>query len=95
VTGVKVMDISEMRKLTLQQSVFRDSFYLIIEIIALIYFSFLAFKIGDHGYHIAEYRNFADQPILWWTIIELITMLTNSKKRALHDFLAKSVVIKT
>jgi len=37
-------------------------------------------------------------PLLWvaafWAIAELLTMLTNNKRRALHDFIAKSVVVK-
>ena len=95
VVGVKVLDVSETKMLTLRQSILRDSFYLTIEIIGLLYFTFLVLQTGQTEYILDDYRNFADQPILWWTIIELITMLTNSKKRAVHDFLAKSVVIRT
>jgi uncharacterized RDD family membrane protein YckC len=29
-----------------------------------------------------------------WFVIELVTMLTNNKRRALHDFIASSVVIR-
>jgi len=93
VAGVKVVDISETRTLTFKQSVLRDVFYLGIEIIGLLYFAFLVFQTNKAEYLYNNYRNFADQPILWWTIIELVTMLTNSKRRALHDFIAKSVVV--
>jgi uncharacterized RDD family membrane protein YckC len=30
-----------------------------------------------------------------WTLIELVTMLTNDKRRALHDFIAGTVVMRT
>jgi uncharacterized RDD family membrane protein YckC len=95
VTGVKVLDISETSTLTLRQSFLRDSFYLVIEIIGLLYFTFLVFQTGKTEYILNDYRSFADQPILWWTLIELISMLTNTKRRAVHDFLARSVVVRT
>jgi uncharacterized RDD family membrane protein YckC len=94
VAGVKVLDLSEIKKITIGQSITRDSFYLIIEIIGLLYFSFLAIQTNKAEYILNDYKNFADQPILWWTIIELVSMLTNPKRRAVHDFLAKSVVIR-
>jgi uncharacterized RDD family membrane protein YckC len=56
---------------------------------------FLVLQTGKTEYILIDYRNFVNQPILWWTIIELITMCTNAKRRAVHDFLAKSVVVRT
>lgn len=94
VAGVKVLDISESGKLTLKQSILRDSFYLGIEIIGVLYFAFLVFQTGQAEYIHIDYRNFASLPILLWTILELISMLTNPKRRAVHDFLAKSVVVR-
>ena len=94
-TGVKVLDISETKMLTLKQSIFRDSFYLAVEMIGLVYFLLLLFQTDKAGVLINDYRNFANQPILWWTLLELITMMTNNNKRAVHDFIAKSVVIRT
>jgi uncharacterized RDD family membrane protein YckC len=29
-----------------------------------------------------------------WFVLELLTMLTNNKRRALHDFIAGSVVVR-
>ncbi len=94
VTGIKVLDVSETKSITLKQSVLRDIFYLAIQIIGLLYFTFLVVKTDEAEYLYNDYRNFADNPILWWTIIELVTMLTNQKRRALHDFIAKTVVIR-
>jgi len=95
VVGVKVIDMSETKTLTLRQSFLRDSFYLAIEIIGLIYFMFLVLQIGKTEYILNDYRSFADQPILWWTLIELVSMMTNLKRRAVHDFIAGSVVVRT
>ena len=94
VTGVKVIDISECRKLTLRQSIFRDLFYLAAEVIGLLYFSFIFFQTKDIEHSINDFRNFTEQSILWWTIIELVSMLTNLKRRAIYDFIAKSVVVR-
>jgi uncharacterized RDD family membrane protein YckC len=95
VAGVKVLDISETRKITLRQSIYRDGFYLIVALVGLIYYSFLLARSDDNQSILANYSSFSDNPVFWWTLIELITMLTNSKRRALHDFIAKSIVIRT
>jgi uncharacterized RDD family membrane protein YckC len=93
-TGVKVIDISELRKMSFKQSIIRDSFYLVTEIFALLYFAYLFFRTSQTGDLFEEYRDFTTYPTLIWTLLELISMLTNSKKRAVHDFLAKSVVVR-
>jgi uncharacterized RDD family membrane protein YckC len=95
VAGVKVMDISETRKLTLLQSIWRDSFYLLVSLVGLIYYGFYLTQNADTGIILSDYISFSDNPVFLWTIVELITMLTNSKRRALHDFIAKSVVVRT
>jgi len=95
VAGVKVLDISESKTLTFRQSLLRDSFYLVIALIGLFYFAFLIFQKDNAGNSYNEYNSFTEQAFLWWTIIELISMLTNQKKRAVHDYIAKSVVVRT
>jgi len=94
VMDVKVLNVNEEKLLSLWQAIFRDSFYIVVQVIGLFYFSLFMFK-EDNALLINEYRNFADQPLFWWTLLELITMLTNSKRRALHDFIAKSVVVRS
>ena len=95
VAGVKVLDISETRKLTLRQSIYRDIFYLMVAAIGFLYYGFLFIRSDNKENVLGDYSSFSDDPILWWTLIELITMFTNSRRRAVHDFLAKSVVIRT
>jgi len=93
VAGVKVLDIAEENILTLKQAILRDSFYLAVEIIGAVYFALLVFKSRNAGQVVIDYRDFTNQPLFWWTILELVTMMTNRKRRAVHDFLAKSVVV--
>lgn len=38
---------------------------------------------------------YLDYPAFIWFIVEVITMLSNEKRRAAHDFMANTVVIKT
>ena len=93
VTGVKVVDVSEITNISLKQSIRRDSFYLAFELIGLLYFLFLWFQTGKTEYLLIDYNSFAGVPIFIWMLIELGSMLSNPKRRAIHDFLAKSVVI--
>ena len=95
VAKVKVLDIGEARKLTLRQSLYRDSVYLLVAITGLVYYGVLLTQTSQQGTVLVKYSNFSDNPILWWTLIELITMWTNSKRRAFHDFIAKSIVVRT
>ncbi len=94
VVGVKVLDVSENRNIDFKQSFLRDAVYLLIEIIGFLYFFILVVKTGDTHYLLGGFSDFAATPFFIWTLLEIITMLTNNKRRAIHDFIAKSVVIK-
>jgi uncharacterized RDD family membrane protein YckC len=94
VATVKVLDFSETRTLTFRQAIFRDSFYLLVAIIGFVYYAVLLRQTDDKQAVLADYSSFSDNPVFWWTMIELITMLTNAKRRAVHDFIAKSVVVR-
>jgi uncharacterized RDD family membrane protein YckC len=94
VTGIKVIDVNEKRNLTLRQSIYRDIFYILVDVVALPYFLFMLINTSDGQHIIEQYDNFSTVAVFAWTILELITMLTNSKSRAIHDFLAGSVVVR-
>lgn len=93
VTGVKVLGISETTLLSLKQAILRDSVYLVIQVIGMLYFLYLVSKTGDLDIIIMDYRNFIDYSFLCWMALELLSMLTNEKRRAIHDWLGGSVVI--
>ena len=95
VAGIKVLDIGETRNITLKQSFLRDGVYLLVELVGLFYYCFLTFKTGEKQYLLNDFTDFASTPFFVWTLLELVTMLTNSKRRAIHDFIAKSVVVRT
>lgn len=94
VANVKVLDISETRTLTLRQALYRDVFHLLPAIIGVVYYGYLLNKTGDPVDVLNDYSSYANNPVLWWTLIELITMLTNARRRAVHDFIARSVVVR-
>lgn len=93
VLHIKVLDLSETKLLTLKQAILRDSLHVVIQIIGLLYFFFRVATTGDLDIIIMDYRNFIDYSFLGWMLLELISMLSNKKRRAIHDRLAGSVVI--
>ncbi len=87
--SIKVIDEDEeTMNITLKQAFLRDciplAFDLIIFTTALV--SLVRTDHFDDSYF--------DLPETIWFLVELITMMTNSKRRAAHDFLAKTVVVK-
>jgi uncharacterized RDD family membrane protein YckC len=94
---VKVMDISEERIPSLAQAFLRDIGYIAINTCSLFYFIYI---VVAH-----KYVNGAEQinslPViilacasLGWFLLEVVTMLANSKRRAVHDLIAKTVVLR-
>jgi uncharacterized RDD family membrane protein YckC len=94
VCQVKVLDKSET-PLQMRQAFYRDA----VPIFLFLPLSF--YQIGNvmRG-HIAE-KGLQMFPHVWpfaiigvsWFLLELITMLTNKKRRAVHDYIAGSVVV--
>ena len=96
--GVKVLDVSEERIPSLRQAFLRDVVYVALSVFSLIFFIYLvaAHKYVDESVlenslpgRIFGYAS------LGWFLLEIATMLTNSKRRAFHDFIANTVVVKT
>ena len=95
VCKVIVLDVSE-RPLSLRQAILRDIFSLIMLPILL------AIEIPQVIRGVDPSVNPELSPVMWVLVssglilflIEVATMLTNQKRRALHDFIAGSVVIR-
>lgn len=87
--SIKVIDADEENmNITLKQAVLRDSIPLAFEVVILItaLISLLNTNYFDDSYF--------DYPETMWFVIEILTMMTNAKRRAAHDFLARTVVVK-
>ena len=92
VMKVKIIDGSEMKPITLEQAFMRDIVGIAIMAIAIIY---LFVKFADIQVIEKGYDDFLMPWAFSWALIELVTMLTNSKRRAVHDFIAGTVVVRT
>lgn len=92
---VKVLSVDESR-LTMRQAFLRDSIGLSLAVAYLLFAIPLVFSGMS-----PDTREFNDHiPRVIWSVgavtfvLEVITMLTNPKRRALHDFIAGSVVVR-
>lgn len=95
VTGVKVLDLSG-GKLSLTQALIRDSVPIVLTALAIadglprVLAGLEPYTRGEFNW-LVELQLFGS---LIWFAAELLTMLMNSKRRAIHDFLARSVVVR-
>jgi uncharacterized RDD family membrane protein YckC len=91
---VRVLDISE-RPLSMKQAVLRD----IVNIILLLAGLWIHLPQVIRGEwldfsHLPSHRSLLTYLSSGWVWLDGLTMLTNSKRRALHDFIAGSVVVR-
>ena len=95
-THVKVLDISEQRIPTLRQAFIRDIGYVVLNTLSLVYLIYLVAA----GQYVrgAEALHIPGQILGWaalaWFLLEIISMATNPKRRAFHDFIAATVVVR-
>ncbi len=89
---VKIIDQSETKSITFRQAFMRDSVGMAISLVAVI---FLFFQFADVKLIEKNYDEFLMPWFFSWIIIELVTMLFNQKRRAVHDFIAGTVVVRT
>jgi uncharacterized RDD family membrane protein YckC len=85
--NLKVVDHGTEGAINLWQSTVREIVPLIVVLISfveLFVFKSISFTLS----------NFADNVNSWWALIEIGTALFNPKRRALHDFMAKTIVVR-
>jgi len=90
--GIKIVDLDEITTIGLKRATIRQSPFIIITIISLV--STIIFYKQDIINEWVTYQYIISLIIFGWLIIEVIYMLTNDKRRTIHDLLAKDVVIK-
>jgi uncharacterized RDD family membrane protein YckC len=94
---VKVLDKTE-KSLSMRQAFYRDAFPVLMGLPVLVYqvTNVLKGHIANRGFPTEMtiiFQAFLGISFLWF-LLELITMLTNKKRRAIHDFIAGSVVVR-
>ena len=92
--GVKVIDIDDINKISFYQAILRECIYLIAAVVGLSYTLFLTTQTDKPNFVIDAYVDFLNFPIYLWPLLELVTMLTNYKRRSINDLLAKTVVVR-
>ena len=95
ITGVKVLDLAG-GKLSLRQAFLRDSIPILLCAVAIAGAlpSVLAGSDPDAGGEPTWVLALELYGSVMWFAVELLTMLSNSKRRAVHDFIAHTVVVR-
>jgi uncharacterized RDD family membrane protein YckC len=93
--NVKVFAVSEERIPSLEQSFLREIAGIIYSAMWLMQFAHYVLATGSavRG-RIAFPSQILNRAWIWWLVIELGTMLANTKRRAVHDFIAGTVVLR-
>jgi len=96
VMNIKVVNYSTEENISFKQSVFRESPWVILSVLSttcylLQYFLGYDSITGFNGLLLAFASTFGT----YWWFLEMITMFTNSKRRAIHDFLGGTVVVRS
>lgn len=106
VTKVKVLDVSETALPSYRQAFLRDILpvgttviYLIGLLISLANGTYTYVSWSDATESTSVELTWSEQLVIYaslaWMLIEIVTMLANKKRRAIHDFIAGTVVVKT
>jgi len=89
--GIKVFDKDEVTPITMKQAFIRDCIPLLLAMILLI-LSLFGFINAETESNTATI--FLSIILVSWTLLEIITLLFDKRRRALHDYIAGTVVLK-
>lgn len=93
--GIKVFDLNEKDLISYKNAFIRESVWFFTVIAGIIYLTISTSNSAtlSETAKVAYYEEVIGLTSVIWLILELVTMSFNKKRRALHDFLAGSVVI--
>ena len=91
VCKIVVLDAKTKRRISFKQAFIRDSVPIILAVSWIVW---IALSGGADS--VTETTAFYAIPLIYmgWFLAEVITMLSNSRRRAIHDFMAGTVVIR-
>ena len=93
---IKVLDLNEERLPSFRQAFLRDIGIVTVNTLSVAYLAYLVLK-GEYTPG-SEFESSIGSILVWagsaWLLIELLTMFTNEKRRALHDYIASTVVVR-
>lgn len=91
IMNVKIYDKTEKKQVTYRQALLRD----IVPLTLLVITQIISFFTNPTEWGGLVYLSFVMSAILLtWSLLEIVTMLFDSRKRALHDHIAGTVVLK-
>jgi uncharacterized RDD family membrane protein YckC len=95
ITNIKVIDLSESHGITIKQAVLRSLVPIIFAVLGLITYFMIFFDLSDLMNHPVVYPilYMEDHIGIFWMLAEFITMMVTIKRRAIHDFIAGTVVV--
>jgi uncharacterized RDD family membrane protein YckC len=94
-TNIKVVDLSESKEITMRQAILRSITYIAIELSRLTYFTFLIFVSDNTMFdNIESIDHFGQIVAISVVLFEIVILFSNEKRMALHDYIAKTVVVK-
>jgi uncharacterized RDD family membrane protein YckC len=93
--GIKVFDLKEKTLIGYKNAFLRESVWFFAIIAGIIYLTISTSNSATLNKEVKDtfYNDIVGLTSGIWLILELITMFFNKKRRALHDFLAGSVVV--
>ncbi len=90
-TNVKVIDVRIQKAINLKQALLRDSFPIFCILLLFILTELIP---SDHLDGWGVLLIVVGSAFVLWHVLEVVTMLFNKKRRALHDYLAGTVVVR-
>ncbi|MDQ8181705.1 RDD family protein [Pelagicoccus sp. SDUM812005] len=90
-TGIRVVDAKTEQPIGMRQALLRDIVPLAL---ALFLYAYAFSQAGMADFESSPYVAWVPALFGFWFLAEIVTMLTNEKRRALHDFIAGTVVIR-
>lgn len=96
-TKIKVVDVETEDAINFRQAVIRDSIPIIASVLLGLMIIYIQFNPGgEQDVLLVSYALIAVSFVyMIWHLLEIITMLFNEKRRAIHDFMAGTVVVHT
>lgn len=94
-TGVEILDYRGNR-LALRQAILRDIVPVITGAISLVFVinNLLADQVINRGMGNLRFLLWLGFGGIAWGVLEFLTMMSNSRRRAIHDYIAQTVVIR-
>ncbi len=95
VCGVMVIDLTQTRALSTKQAILRDSLSYGFSAAAFVLLAMIAAMDSEGDRWAALAFGFGlGFAVIAWSLGEVLTTLTNSRRRSLHDFIAGTLVVK-